>query len=160
MAIFSSADNDRSYYTHFEGSDHEEETISTAESSPEYADDEEIRQHFEDLRKQLSCQTGFVPVHSEEGAVKSQPLPSSEEADNPRKGVYYFILHTLLMSANSYVASALFALNPSVSVVQLTFCRGIIASLMVLALINVNIKKTLVDSIDRESLPSLIFRCT
>ena len=71
MAIFSSADNDRSYYTNFEGSDHEEETISTAESSPEYADDEEIRQHFEDLRKQLSCQTGFVPVHSEEGAVKS-----------------------------------------------------------------------------------------
>jgi hypothetical protein len=64
------------------------------------------------------------------------------------------------MSANSYVASALFALNPSVTVVQLTFCRGIIASLMVLALINVNIKKTLVDSIDREALPSLIFRCT
>ena len=64
------------------------------------------------------------------------------------------------MSANSYVASALFSLNPSVSVVQLTFCRGVIASLMILALINVNLKKTLVDSIDRDSLPSLIFRCT
>jgi len=92
--------------------------------------------------------------------VLSQPLPAADEEDNPKKGVYYFILHTLLMSANSYVASALFSLNPSVSVVQLTFCRGVIASLMILALINVNLKKTLVDSIDRDSLPSLIFRCT
>lgn len=29
-----------------------------------------------------------------------------------------------------------------------------------LALINVNLKKTLVDSVDRENLPSLLFRCT
>ena len=29
-----------------------------------------------------------------------------------------------------------------------------------LALINVNLKKTLVDSVDRANLPSLLFRCT
>ena len=158
MAIFSSADNNRSFDSNFEGSDHGEETISTAESSPDLEDDEEIRRAFDDLRKQIGNSSGFSKVHYESQVI-SQPLPT-EEVDNPRKGVYYFILHTLLMSANSYVASALFSLNPSVSVVQLTFCRGIIASLMILALINVNIKKTLVDSIDRDSLPSLIFRCT
>ena len=49
--------------------------------------------------------------------------PASTEAsdnvtlDNPKKGMYFFILHTLLMSANCYAASAIFSLNPNVSVI-------------------------------------------
>ena len=37
--------------------------------------------------------------------------------DNPKKGLYFFILHTLLMSANCYAAAAIFSLNPNVSVI-------------------------------------------
>ena len=79
--------------------------------------------------------------------------------DDPKKGLYFFILHTLLMSANCYAAAAIFSLNPHVSVIELTFARGVIASLIMCALINVNLKKVLVDSVDRECLPALLFRC-
>ena len=40
-----------------------------------------------------------------------------EHYDNPKKGLYCFVLHTLLMSANCYTASAIFNLNPNVSVI-------------------------------------------
>lgn len=42
---------------------------------------------------------------------------------------------------------------------QLTFVRGVVCSLMVLALINRNLKRTLWDPVDCKTLPSLIFRC-
>lgn len=42
---------------------------------------------------------------------------------------------------------------------QFTFARGVICSLMVLAMVNVNVKKTLWDPVDRATLPALAFRC-
>jgi drug/metabolite transporter (DMT)-like permease len=42
---------------------------------------------------------------------------------------------------------------------QLTFVRGVVCSLMVLLMVNRNVKSTLWDPVDCKTLPSLIFRC-
>lgn len=45
------------------------------------------------------------------------------------------------------------------AIMQLTFVRGVVCSLMVLLMINRNAKQILWDPVDRRTLPSLIFRC-
>lgn len=80
-------------------------------------------------------------------------------ADNPRKGTICFLIHTVLMSANLYCGKALFDLNPTADIMQITFVRGVLASLFMLVWLNKNLKHTLIDSVDLASLPSLIFRC-
>lgn len=48
---------------------------------------------------------------------RAAPQEVDMTLDNPKKGLYFFILHTLLMSANCYAAAAIFKLNPNVSVI-------------------------------------------
>ncbi len=45
--------------------------------------------------------------------------------DDPRKGVAYYLIHTVLLSINMYTNKMLFGLNPAVSVLQFTFIRGV-----------------------------------
>lgn len=71
----------------------------------------------------------------------------------------YYVISTVLMSANLYCAQALFKAAEHVSIMQLTFVRGVVCSFLVLLMINRNIKKTLWDPIELKTLPSLIFRC-
>ena len=77
----------------------------------------------------------------------------------PKKGVAFFILYTVLMSSNNYVAKAIFEIYPSLDVWQMTFARGLIAFIMMMLKINTKAKQELWDGIDRPSLPSLVFRC-
>ena len=79
--------------------------------------------------------------------------------DHPRKGVLFYIIHTVLLSANMYAAQQLFAAADNVAIMQLTFLRGVICSLIVLLMVNRNAKQTLWDPVDCKTLPSLIFRC-
>lgn len=50
--------------------------------------------------------------------------------DDPRKGVAYYLIHTVLLSINLYTNKMLFGLNPSVSVIQFTFIRGVCSVLL------------------------------
>ena len=63
------------------------------------------------------------------------------------------------MSANNYVAKAIFTTAPTLDVWAMTFTRGLIAFTMKMLQLNINAKKELWDDIDMPSLPSLIFRC-
>lgn len=63
------------------------------------------------------------------------------------------------MSGNLYANKALFEAAPSAAIMQLTFMRGFVCTIMVLLMINRNMKATLYDPVDKKALPSLIFRC-
>lgn len=80
--------------------------------------------------------------------------------DNPRLGAIYYIIHTVLLSLNLYTCRALFAENPTMGTMQLTFVRGVISTIIVFAWINKGLKKALFGSVDRKSAPALAFRCT
>ncbi len=67
-------------------------------------------------------------------------------------------MHTVLMSANMYATKSLFA-HTNAAIMQLTFLRGAVCSILVLLTINRNIKSTLIDAVERRTVPSLIFRC-
>lgn len=89
----------------------------------------------------------------------ASPATGPHVGDRPTKGVVYYVLSTVLMSANLYCAQGLFKSASHVAIMQLTFVRGVVCSLMVLLMINRNLKKTLWDPVDRRTMPSLIFRC-
>ena len=79
--------------------------------------------------------------------------------DDDRKGVIFMLIYTMLMSANLYCGKALFELNPTVGIMQITFVRGVLATIFMLLWLNKNLKHILIDSVEKSSLPSLIFRC-
>ncbi len=57
-----------------------------------------------------------------------------------------------------YATKELFA-NTDAAIMQLTFLRGAVCSILVLLTINRNAKSILIDAVDRRMVPSLIFRC-
>lgn len=63
------------------------------------------------------------------------------------------------MSGNLYAQQLIFKAAPQIAIMQLTFLRGAICTAMMLLYINRNIKKTLIDPVDRTSAPSIAFRC-
>jgi len=75
------------------------------------------------------------------------------------KGVVYYLVHSVLLSINLYTNKALFGLNPLVSVLQFTFVRGLISVLLSLVMSHRKLRHDLVDCVDRETFPSLMFRC-
>ena len=79
--------------------------------------------------------------------------------DKPTRGLVYYLVYTVLMSGNLYANKALFEAAPSAAIMQLTFMRGLVCTIMVLLMINRNMKATLYDPVDKKALPSLIFRC-
>lgn len=79
--------------------------------------------------------------------------------DNPKKGVVCYLIHTVLMSINLYAGKAMFDLNPTVGIMQLTFSRGFMATILLVAVLNTDLKATLVDGVDRSSVGSLVLRC-
>lgn len=74
---------------------------------------------------------------------------SDDLKDNPRKGVFYYVLHTVLMSASLYANKAVFELNPTMTVMQISFVRSIICGLIMILWVNKDFKKDLIDSLDR-----------
>ena len=63
------------------------------------------------------------------------------------------------MSGNLYAAQQLFKSAEGVAIMQLTMLRGLVCSVMVLTMINRNIKSVLYDPVTKSALPSIIFRC-
>ena len=80
--------------------------------------------------------------------------------DNPRLGVFYYIVHTVLLSLNLYTCRALFSENPNMGTMQLTFVRGVISTIIMFAWLNKGLKKALFHTVDRKSAGALAFRCT
>lgn len=91
--------------------------------------------------------------------TRVEPEHGKDDEHNPTKGVFWYVLHTLLLSANLYSGKYLFALNPTLTVTQLAFARSALSSLICLLWVNLNLKATMVDAVTRDSVGSLVFRC-
>ena len=132
QAAFRSAENAHNF-DNSENSDSEKiDSLSTKScdtSTDATNDEEEYRQTLE-LKRELretrraskkGLYLGNTECDLERNLIDSSPAPATSPChmieDNPKKGLYYFILHTLLMSANCYAAAAIFSLNPNVSVI-------------------------------------------
>lgn len=55
---------------------------------------------------------------------------STEFRDDELKGVGFYIIHTVFMTANLYINKALFNAHPEVSALQFTFVRGVCSVLL------------------------------
>lgn len=125
-----------------------------------------------DLVSHVSDAPHAAPADEEMAAYSRAPVPAQlipappagkekakELKDNPRKGMIYYLIHTVLLSGNMYAAQQLFREAGAASTMQLTFIRGAVCSLMMLLMVNRSAKSTLVDPVDRKTLPGLVFRC-
>lgn len=79
--------------------------------------------------------------------------------DDPRTAVIFFVLSSVLLTANLYAAQALIFRHPDMSIMQMTFARGIAATAVMLAWVNRDAKRVIVTQIKVTCLPSLVFRC-
>lgn len=82
-----------------------------------------------------------------------------EIEDDPKKGIAYYLIHTVLLSVNLYTNKDLFARNPTASLVQFTFIRGLFCFLFSLMMGVGSLKRDLYSNVDSRCLPSLVFRC-
>lgn len=113
-----------------------------------------------DLKSSFLAKTPCSPGKRNKIRLEAKSKDCSVECeDDPKKGIAYYLIHTVLLSVNLYTNKDLFGRNPLISVVQFTFIRGLCCVLMSLALGFRNLKHDLVDNVDRKSLPSLVFRC-
>ena len=63
------------------------------------------------------------------------------------------------MSINLYTNKGLFKLNPAIGIMQFMFIRGLISTFLMTVWSYGSLKTTLIDSVDRSNLASLVFRC-
>lgn len=89
----------------------------------------------------------------------SENSPALSVADNPRKAVSFFIFSSVLMTMNQYASQGLIFRNPGMSIMQMTFARGVAASLVMLVWINKDIGNVMFGQVQASCWPSLIFRC-
>jgi uncharacterized membrane protein affecting hemolysin expression len=59
--------------------------------------------------------------------------------------VLFFILGSILMTANQYTQAALIKANPQVDIMQMTLARGAMACFLMLLWLNKDTKKVLYD---------------
>jgi drug/metabolite transporter (DMT)-like permease len=79
--------------------------------------------------------------------------------DDAKKGVTFYLISTILLSAQLYSNKMLFDTNPAVSVLQFTFVRGAVSLALGLLWSSGHLRADLIDHLDWATLPSLGFRC-
>jgi hypothetical protein len=78
--------------------------------------------------------------------------------DEARLGTILFLIHCTLQTAQMYLIKAIFEQNEGISVWQVTFARSIFSILFILTVLNVNIKKEVYDSLNKDNVGILAFR--
>ena len=91
-----------------------------------------------------------------EETVSRDALP--EIQDNPKIGVLYYILYTMKLTAILYITKGLYALNPDIEVLQVTSMKAIISMLILIIVLNKNLKHVMYDCIDPDSKWALAFK--
>jgi len=80
--------------------------------------------------------------------------------ENPTLGYIYYVLFTIFSAVGSVFAKLIYdSRHPDVSGYQLLFLRSIWATILMILLANKNLKTIAYDSVPRESIPALVFRC-
>ena len=95
-------------------------------------------------------------IAAEENGSNAVPLP--EIKDNPRIGVLWYIVYTLKMTTILYITKALYALNPDIEVLQVTSMKALISILILVLVLNVNLKHIMYDRVDPDAKGALAFK--
>jgi uncharacterized membrane protein len=69
------------------------------------------------------------------------------------------VLSTVFMVLANVFNKMEFEMSPTLGVLELLFAQGVISIVVLMLWMNRNIKKDLVGSIDRSTVPALVFRC-
>jgi drug/metabolite transporter (DMT)-like permease len=78
--------------------------------------------------------------------------------DNPKKGVVYYLLGMFSFQLNFIFAKILYTRNPSFTPFQLLFYRSVLSTAIMSAIENKNLKKTMIDSVNRTNIVPLAVR--
>ena len=81
-----------------------------------------------------------------------------EIEDNPRIGVLWYIIYTFQLSGILYIMKALYKLNPGITVLQLVALKSLIATIILLLVLNFKLKYVMYDCIDPDSKWALAFK--
>lgn len=81
-----------------------------------------------------------------------------EIADDPKIGVFYYMLYTIKLSAILYITKGLYGLNPDIEVLQVTSMKAIISMLILIICLNKNLKYVMYDCIDPDSKWALAYK--
>lgn len=87
-------------------------------------------------------------------------LPEAKDVeDNYTRGFIMMVISTVTMVAANVSSKLQFEDDPTLTISELLFARGIITLIALAIWLNKNLKEDLIDSIDCKSLYPLIFRC-
>ena len=81
-------------------------------------------------------------------------------SNNPTKGVVYYLMAGLFFQLNFIFAKVLYERNPALTSFQLLFYRSLISTMIMVAVVNKDLKKTVWDSINRHNFKPLLIRVT
>ena len=90
---------------------------------------------------------------------KVEPVQSTELADNPVKGILFFIANTIFMVMTNTMSAQQFKITPTLTVFEALFARGVVSIVILMLYMNRRVKTELYDSVDTSNLKALIFRC-
>jgi len=79
-------------------------------------------------------------------------------SDNPTKGVVYYLLQGFFFQLNFIFAKVLYERNPSLTPFQLLFYRSLFTTIIMMLVVNRNLKKTVWDSVNRSNVGPLMVR--
>ena len=92
------------------------------------------------------------------------PVPESEVGrppdikDEPRWGFSWYIFYTIQMTSILYITKILYMLNPDIEVFHVTFSKAVISIILLIVVLNKNLKYINWDSIDPRSYGALAFK--
>ena len=78
--------------------------------------------------------------------------------DNPCLGFTFYMLNVVLFCITSLVTKLLYNEYPEINAFQMLFMRATVSSVLYLAIINVNFKKVMIDSVTNETKGPLLYR--
>ena len=87
-----------------------------------------------------------------------QDQPKSDPPDNPTKGIIFYLLHGLIFQFNFIFAKILYERNASLTQFQLLFYRSVISTVIMVGLVNKDLKKTVYDSVNKDNFRPLLLR--
>lgn len=81
-----------------------------------------------------------------------------KEADQPVKGILFFILYTFLKTLSYVVCNMLYIREPNLHPFQLLFIFAVFGVAIMIMMVNINIKKDTWDSVTKDQSCSLVFK--
>jgi len=108
--------------------------------------------------RKLSAALSSFKLSKRVASMSLTQIKLLEHGDNPKKGMIYYLLYSLLYSCCFLAAKYLYARDEALGPFQMLFMRSCFAIVFQVIYVNKNLKKAVWDDVDRKSAGPLIFR--